>query len=291
MRPFRNNPSIKCLALIALAAASAGHALAAGPVVGLILNAEQAADLSAGKPVAARYVTAVEKAGGTVHFFVIGDDAPGKIGKMDEIDALLIPGGDDIAPGRYGQEPDPRLETIEPALDALEFALFTVARDRGMPVLGICRGCQFINVCHGGTLYQDLSTGFPRKPAVSHRRKDGETYLRSDHAITIRRGSVLARATGATRLTVNSYHHQGLDRVGRGLTVTARSADGLPEAVEGKTGPFLLGVQFHPERDFENDPPFEGIFRAFLAAAERYRNVRAAVSPTPKPREGARSGG
>lgn len=284
MTLFRNNPRIRCLALIALAVAFAGFAPAAGPVVGLILNAEQAADLSAGKPVAARYVAAVEKAGGSVHFFVIGDDAPGRLGKVDAIDALLIPGGDDIAPDRYGQEPDPRLETVEPALDALESALFKAARDRGMPVLGICRGCQFINVCHGGTLFQDIPTGYRRKPAVSHRRKEGETYLRSDHAITIRSGSVLARATGATRLTVNSYHHQGLDRIGGGLTVTARSSDGLPEAVEGKRGPFLLGVQFHPERDFENTPPFEGIFRAFLAAAERYRNGK----PTPKPREGAR---
>ncbi|MBP7865483.1 MAG: gamma-glutamyl-gamma-aminobutyrate hydrolase family protein [Acidobacteria bacterium] len=268
---FRNHLSIKCPALIALALALTGYALAAGPVVGLILNAEQAADLAAGKPVAARYVAAVEKAGGTVHFFVLGDNAPGTIGKMDAVDALLIPGGDDIAPDRYGQAADPRLETVEPALDALEFALYKAARDRGMPVLGICRGCQFINVFHGGTLHQDLPTGYRRKPAVPHRCKDGESYLRSDHTVTIRKGSLLARASGATRLTVNSYHHQGLDRIGRGLTVTARSADGLPEAVEGKHGPFLLGVQFHPERDFENEPPFEGIFRAFLAAAERYR--------------------
>src|SRR5690625_4008524 len=181
-------------------------------------------------------------------------------------DGVLFSGGVDVHPRHYGQDPIRDLGRVDADRDAFELALYRAARARGLPVLGICRGEQVINVAEGGTLHQHIDRSVS---ALDHSQDagDGEPH----HAVQLEADSVLAEAYGAEIITVNSYHHQAVDRPGTGLRVTARSSDGLAEAVEGTEGAWLLGVQWHPEMSFRRHEEHLAPFRAFLDAVNRTR--------------------
>ena len=179
-------------------------------------------------------------------------------------DALLIGGGDDVDPGRYGRvRIDNGTVEVDPERDALDFRLFEDARRAGVPVFGICRGLQVVNVAFGGTLVQDIPS--ERPSAVVHQRgRDEKT--RRDHAVAVAARTLLAAIAGPGEPSVNSRHHQAIEDVGRGLTVTAVAPDGLAEAIEAPGDPWLLGVQWHPE-NLLGDPVSERLFAEFLRAA------------------------
>jgi putative glutamine amidotransferase len=183
---------------------------------------------------------------------------------LEGVDALLLSGGEDIDPAWYGMDPVAQLGAVDPARDWLEFALFAAARERGLPVLGICRGLQLVNVAMGGVLWQDLPS--ERPSAVQHDRADARD-VRS-HAVVITTGTRTADALGASELAVNSFHHQGVRTLAPGLVTTAQAADGLVEAFEGGGGAWLLAVQWHPE-EMHADPhaPDRGLFAALAEAA------------------------
>lgn len=185
---------------------------------------------------------------------------------LDGVEALLFTGGEDIHPAWYGAEPSPQLHPPSRDRDLFELALFAAARQRGQPILGICRGVQLINVALGGTLYQDLPT---ERPGAVHHDPDAGRAARS-HAVRLEGGSRAAAALGGTELVVNSIHHQAVDRLGSGLVASGWSEDGLVEAVESPAGaPWLLGVQWHPEEMYaDRAAPDRGIFRALVAAAD-----------------------
>lgn len=157
------------------------------------------------------------------------------------ISGLLLVGGEDINPSIYGQETDPRSHPQPPRRDHFELALIRECRARDLPILGICRGLQLLNIAHGGTLYQDLADA----PAVGNHAQVGELDFSTRHTVEIVPGTHLQRLLGSASIETNTGHHQGVDRVSPGLTVAARSADGVIEALEGDG--FLLGVQWHPE--------------------------------------------
>lgn len=182
-------------------------------------------------------------------------------GWLDVADGVLLSGGGDIDPYLFGQEPHPRLGYVDPTRDALEIALYRGARERGMPLLGICRGIQIVNVAEGGDLHQHLPDAYPE---TQHEQRDtsGAPLKR----VRLEPDSVIARAHGATEIAINSFHHQAIDRLGDNLRVTARSADGLIEAVESTNGSFVLAVQWHPEMSFERFPEHLASFEAFVAA-------------------------
>jgi putative glutamine amidotransferase len=185
------------------------------------------------------------------------------------LDALVLPGGADVEPRRYGAvaRADCGLYTM-PELDEAEFTLLRWAIADGMPVLAICRGIQVLNVACGGTLWQDLHVeGVTR---IAHDREPRDLLA---HAIAIEPGSVLARAMGATRVEVNSMHHQGIRDLGAGLRAVATSDDGLIEGVELQDSRFVVGIQCHPE---ELAPKHEWARRLFTALADagaRYRET------------------
>jgi putative glutamine amidotransferase len=166
---------------------------------------------------------------------------------LNRADGLLLIGGSDLDPASYGAPRHPETKVIKPERDRLELALARYAIKRDMPVLGICRGMQIINVVLGGTLIQHLPDLLDHD---RHSRNAAGTYEGNAHEVTLTAGSLAARSVGGTRRRIYSHHHQAVDRLGRGLRITARSAlDNLPEAIELPDRKFVLGVQWHPELD------------------------------------------
>lgn len=261
------------LTLAATALSLLGQSQSPAPAIGLVFNSEQAAEEAGGTPRLATYRNAIESNGGRIVVLSPLLDAKTLRERLAGLDGLLIPGGDDINPAHYGEKPDPRLELADLTLDALELDLLDYARKHRLPVLGICRGFQLINVFMGGSLYQDLPTGYRSGTPVVHRRDTGGGAPAARHVISLDPGSRLARILGESSLEVNSYHHQGVKKTGKGLLVNARGEDGLVEAFQGKDARwYLLAVQFHPEKDLDRAPRLHKIFRDFLAAAQSFRS-------------------
>jgi putative glutamine amidotransferase len=196
---------------------------------------------------ATTYITAIQRAGGLALMIPpdadFEDDADDL---LDLLDGLILAGGSDIDPSFYGAEPHPETHHTFPDRDRSELALARRAIERDMPVLGICRGMQLINVAFGGTLSQHLPDELGHE---EHRRTPG-SFDGSDHDVRLTPGSLAAFAAGEELHGTKSHHHQGVDRVGEGLEVTGVSViDDLPEAIEAPDRRFLLGVQWHPEAD------------------------------------------
>jgi putative glutamine amidotransferase len=170
--------------------------------------------------------------------------------------AICLSGGPDIDPAAYGAEPEQELGPTEPDLDAFELAVARTADAAGLPILGICRGCQALNVARGGTLHQHVP---------DHRQSaPGWTVT---HDVAVEPGSLLARAVGAEALRVNSFHHQAVERLGEGLRAVAWAPDGTVEGIEGDDGRFVLGVQWHAETLDEVEQPQAHLFAALVDAA------------------------
>ena len=191
------------------------------------------------------YALAVQRAGGLALILPPDERAvrdPDRV--LDLLDALLLAGGSDIDPQTYGAEPHPETKGVHPRRDAFELALARRALERDMPLLGICRGMQMLTVATGGTLQQHLPDVLGHD---QHRHTPGSF---ADHEVRLRPGSLAARTVGAERSTVKSHHHQGPDRLGRGLVATGFSdEDGSVEAVELPDRSFAIGVLWHPEED------------------------------------------
>ncbi|MEX1141627.1 MAG: gamma-glutamyl-gamma-aminobutyrate hydrolase family protein [Thermoleophilaceae bacterium] len=191
------------------------------------------------------YVEAVQIAGGLPLVLPPDDEAAEKPDPLlDRIDALVLAGGADIDPASYGATPHAMTGETRPERDRFELALAHRAIERGIPVLGICRGGQLLNVACGGTLHQHLPE------IVGDERHLATPGTFSEHEVELEPGSLAARAAGATRITVKSHHHQGVDEIGEGLAATAHALpDGLPEALESADHDFVLAVLWHPEVD------------------------------------------
>lgn len=182
----------------------------------------------------------------------VDDDIAARV--VSGLDGLILTGGKDIDPAAYGHEPHPATEEPARDRDAWEFALLAAALGRRLPVLGICRGPQVINVALGGTLHQHL----PDVVGHSGHRVADATY--ASHIAAIAAGSRLSRLLGESVRT-HCYHHQGIDRLGRGLVATA-SCDGVIEGIEADGGGFLIGVQWHPEENLDDLRLFAGLVEA-----------------------------
>jgi len=210
------------------------------------------------------YICAIEKFGGIPRRLYPGISED----EYTDINGLLLSGGPDIDPVYYGEE-EHETADINADRDALELPLFKWAIEKDLPVFGICRGIQVMNVAIGSSLYQDIPSQFT--DSLMH--KIMENTDDSWHNIKIQPSSLLNQITGETSAKVNSRHHQSLKVIGEGFTVTAQSEDGIIEAIEDGSKRFMLGVQYHPERMFKEPDSSElrehaaKLFEAFIKAA------------------------
>ena len=229
---------MRLAAFVLLVVFSAGSVFADRPLFIGISESFPQGDESSRITVNADYACAVSKAG---HIPVVipryGSDA-----KFDELvaklDVLVMTGGEDFDPALYGEKRSPELGTVNAPRDDFDIRLLNAARRRRLPVVGICRGCQLINIAFGGSLWQDLPSEYPAE-GVQHRN----VY----HRIAVEPDSRLAGVLGTTNIVVNSMHHQAVKRLAKGFKVVARSPEGVVEAIEGTDYP-AIGFQFHPEK-------------------------------------------
>ncbi len=236
------------------------------PVIGIL--GMRTIDASGNVPVMrdftnAAYCAAVQRGGGIPLLI------PATTG-IDDVDrllaccqGLLLPGGIDVDPRLYHEDPLPVLGDVDLQTDRLWIAACTKALELGLPVLGICRGLQLANVALGGSLHQDLSLA--NSHHLLHAQKQGRDYPM--HRIEIDAESRLAQILGTTSLFTNTLHHQCVKDAGRGLTVVARTPDGIPEALESPDGQIIL-VQWHPEELLDSEPRMLGLFADLVQRAQ-----------------------
>lgn len=220
-------------------------------------------------PKTQRYALAVMAAGGEPvwlePFLALAARTPEEI--LADLDGLLLSGGNDIDPRYYGEPvlPEAGLE-IDARRDAAELLVTRAALAAGLPIFGICRGIQTLNVAAGGSLHQDLALA--NLDTVTHQQKgSGKADWEPAHSIAVEAGSRVAAILGGVRADVNSFHHQAVKTAAPGFAVTARAPDGVIEAIEHPSRPFVVGVQWHPERMVDRQAGQRRLFEALVDAA------------------------
>jgi putative glutamine amidotransferase len=233
------------------------------PLVGITTDHETNRYDQAVTTLTEAYTVAVANAGGIPVLISSALDQTARRDLFARLDGILLAGGGDLDPAHYRSAYHGRLSNVHPPRDELELELAGMAASAGKPFLGICRGCQVLNVALGGTLYPDLATA-PSGP-IMHDLPGNERNVLV-HEVAIEPGTQLEKILQERTIGVNSHHHQGLLEIGAGLHVAARAPDGLVEAVELEGHPFCLAVQWHPEW-LTHQRWTQDLLRAFVVAA------------------------
>lgn len=222
------------------------------------------------------YINSVRNAGGVPLVIPVTSDDAQIAAIIGAIDALIMTGGEDFDPLKwYNEEPIRDLGTVVPSRDEFDVKLVRAAVAAGIPVLGICRGHQLLSVAFGGSLYQDIPSQLPES-YVKH-RQGSTTGSYGTHSIVIEKGSLLEKQLGTNKIAVNSFHHQSVKQQPAEFKITAKSADGIVEAMERVSklknypdgGAVIMGVQFHPEVLSGSDKTFLGIFKYLVNEASK----------------------
>lgn len=240
-----------------------GHA----PVIAISTN-----DVSGKTQVNTVYVNAVLKAGGIPLLLPCSRQPETLAALLQQVDGIILTGGEDFHPLLYGEEPIRQLGGVNTSRDVYDLMVLHIALQQNLPILGICRGEQLCNIGLGGTLYQDL----PAQKAGVGMHQQSIPAAVGAHTITIEPGSYLHRVLGLSQTVVNSFHHQAVKEVAPGLKVSARSADGVVEAIEGFPTYNLLAVQFHPEHLVAGEAPatFLPLFQDLIERAKKRQQAR-----------------
>jgi len=206
------------------------------------------------------YLEAIKLNGGLPMPIPILEDREHMKAYIDMCDALLIPGGGDVDPAYFGEDPHRKLGTVQPDMDKYEIELLNMAFEANMPVLGICRGEQIINVAKGGTLHQDIASTY-EKESILHQ----QTYRTSIaiHRIEVKEGTALFKILGGKDVRTNTMHHQAVKDLGKDMIVSAVAPDGIIEAIESTDGK-VIGVQWHPELLIYTQNEMKNLFVHFI---------------------------
>lgn len=207
------------------------------------------------------YINSISKAGGIPVILPMVEDKASLEQQIGMVDGLLLSGGADIHPFLYGEDAHPDLGYVHLERDRFEIDSLLCAYKRKIPILGICRGIQLINVAFGGTLYQDLSHG-DRSKKIKH-SQEAKIYV-PVHSVEIESDTLLHKIFGKRKLETNSFHHQAVRKVASGFIVSAVAKDGTIEGIEKPDYPFLVGVQWHPERMVGHHQDAVNLFEAFI---------------------------
>jgi len=236
----------------------------ARPKIGITISTDEHRDRTHELNLKEAYFNSIRLAGGEPVAFPMEtpiEQIPEVLGTMQ---GILLSGGGDIDPAIFDGQPHPKVYGVDPVRDQLEIALANYCADNKIPLFGICRGLQVINVALGGTLYTDISDQLPgalKHPCYPEFARD---YLA--HSVMIKVSTHLTAITEQSQMKVNSMHHQGIKDIAPDLTISAMSPDGLVEGVEFMFHPFFLGVQWHPEC-LPNSPSDQALFKALIRAA------------------------
>lgn len=231
------------------------------PIVGI--NCDYEDDTKPHSFVYRDYVDAILMAGGIPFLLPLIKDKEDVECLLDRIDGLLLTGGDDVPPARYGEERREKTHCVHADKDLFDNLLLRLALEKKKPILALCYGAQLINVAYGGSLIQDVPS--EAKTAISHKPAKGE---KCRHSVSIERNTLLHKIIGADEIDTNSAHHQAVKKLGEGLKATARTSDGIVEAFECEELPFLVAVQWHPER-LTIDTHHAALFKALVDASSR----------------------
>lgn len=263
---------MKRISIFMIALLFAGSLFAQSPIIGISSYKSGSSHMTGHT-----YVNSVRLAGGVPLIIPVTTDDAHIEAIINVIDGLIMTGGEDFDPLMwYGEEPLRANGEIAPERDEFDVKLIRAAVAKGIPVLGICRGQQLMSIAFGGSLYQDIPSQIPSS-YVKHRQGDTPGYY-GTHTINIEKGSILAEVTGSNKAVVNSFHHQAIKAMPAGFKVTAKSADGIIEAIERVSplkghadgGALIFGTQFHPEI-FTNagNPLFLGLFQKLVSEAAK----------------------
>lgn len=238
-----------------------------GPLIGISAGHYNETN-SSGAPNS--YVNAVIKAGGIPIIIPIVDNVSLLCGILSRLDGILMTGGGDIDPSFYNQLPIQQMGEVDSVRDAYDLALIRIAAERNLPILGICRGEQLINVAFGGTLYQDLPSQHPSD--IQHRQTEGRDV--ETHVVSILKKSRLYDILKVDTLFVNSFHHQAIRKVAADFYSVAWTRDNIVEAIESSVYKNIIAVQWHPEGLVNKDKKMLQLFKYFIRQARMYRKIK-----------------
>lgn len=211
------------------------------------------------------YILSVVSNGGVPVILPIVNDEVLVRQMLEGVDALILSGGHDVSPFNYGEEPKPKLGPTYPKRDEFDMKLLKVARELNLPVLGICRGHQIMNVYHGGSLHQDMT--YIGGEVLRH-EQPGDTKLVT-HTADLKEGTLIHKIFGENTIKVNSFHHQSINKVAPGFVAGALAKDGVVESIEDPSYRFMLGVQFHPEMLHQSEEKMNKVFQALIEEAKK----------------------
>lgn len=222
------------------------------------------------------YVKSVEQLGGTPIVIPIVGNYKISLGIIEKLDGIIFSGGNDVNPKYYNEEAELEYKNLVHSLDELEINLYKkVLSETSMPILGICRGLQLINIVHGGTLFQEMRMGEYTKHTYSKEPVSKDVIA---HDVSIKKDSLLFEIIGKKNIPTNSFHHQSIKELGEGLKINAISEDEIVEGIEGIEDRFLLGVQWHPEMlapdDSINDEYSRSIFKYFIKESLAFKKAK-----------------
>jgi putative glutamine amidotransferase len=241
------------------------------PIIGITCGTNSTDNNLSENSISGSYISAIESAGGTPIVIPIVQNEACLEDSLEIIDGLLLSGGVDIDPVYFGEEAKPGLGRVDADRDRVEIYLTTNALKKDIPILGICRGIQILNVAAGGTLYQDINTDLNNN-ILKHRQTAQGWH--GTHSIDVKEGSRLLDILGQPTIRVNSFHHQSVKKLAPNFKISAVALDGIIEGIESTNRRFSIGVQFHPELMWQNNPPISAIFTAFVNAARGYKQER-----------------